>query len=290
MLSTLNDVLQEAQKGAYAVGAFNTPNLESVMAVVAAAEELGVPVILSHAEVHEPMMPIEIIGPIMLDFAARAKMPVVVHLDHGSSYDLAVKAIRLGFTSLMYDQSACSYEENGKRTAEVCKMAHAVGVSVEAELGHILNAETASGESSHAQGETDTGQLYTDPQKAREFIELTGADALAIAFGTAHGIYATKPVLDLNRIAAIREETDVPLVMHGGSGVDEAQYRTAIQNGITKINYFTYMSQAGGGGVARQIENTKAQGGQVFFHDIANWGIEAMKQDVKKAMEVFSMR
>lgn len=288
MLTTMKDVLLTAKKHKYAVGAFNVPNLESIQAVISAAEELQTPVIIQHAEVHEKYIPLAVIGPIMLDFAKRAAVPVCVHLDHGSSFDLCMQAIRLGFTSIMYDASAKSYEENFNETKEMVRIAHAVGVSVEAELGHIFTSAIGGGEGRGAVGAEDFASLedcYTDPETARKFVEGTNVDALAISFGTTHGVYLTKPRLDLNRITEIKEKIDIPLVMHGGSGLSDDDFKTAIHNGITKINYYTYGTIAGGKQVAKMLETTPAE--ELFYHDIVLAGIAGIKANIKAAMQVF---
>lgn len=289
MLVTLKEILSEAHKQKYAVGAFNVPNLESIIAVIQAAEEEGVPVIIQHAEVHEDLITLDIIGPIMLEFAKAAKVPVCVHLDHGASFDLCMKAIRLGFTSIMYDASGKSFEENLSETKEVVRIAHAVGVSVEAELGHIFTSSVGGGEGRGAVGLSDYESVedcYTNPDLAREFVEATGVDALAISFGTTHGVYLTAPALDLNRILAIKEKIDIPFVMHGGSGVSDEDFKTAIHNGITKINYFTYMSLAGGKEVADSLGKSPDMK-NTFFHDISLAGIRGMKENARKAMRIF---
>ena len=243
MLVTLSELLKDAKEEKYAVGAFNVPNLEAIRGVIQAAEELESPVILQHAEVHENLIGLKEIGPIMLQYAKAAKVPVAVHLDHGASYEMCVKAIRLGFTSVMYDASSKEYELNLEETKEIVKIAHAAGVSVEAELGHIFTSAVGGGEgrgSDSSDDYEDLEDVYTDPDLAKEFVEATGVDCLAIGFGTVHGIYLKEPKLDLNRILQIKEKIDVPFVMHGGSGVSEENYRTAIKNGICKINYYTY--------------------------------------------------
>lgn len=288
MLVTLNELLKDAKEGKYAVGAFNVPNLEAIRGVIQAAEELGSPVILQHAEVHENLIGLEEIGPIMLQYAKAAKVPVAVHLDHGASYEMCVKAIRLGFTSVMYDASSKEYEVNIEETKEIVKIAHAAGVSVEAELGHIFTSAVGGGEgrgSDSSEDYEDLEDVYTDPDLAKAFVEETGVDCLAIGFGTVHGIYLKEPKLDLNRILQIKEKIDVPFVMHGGSGVSEENYRTAIKNGICKINYYTYMNKAAGKAVQECLE--KNSGDSVFFDELSLSATAAMKDNVKAAMEIF---
>lgn len=289
MLVTLKEVLDQAKKEKYGVGAFNTPNLEAVKAVIEAAEEVGSPVILQHAEVHEDLISIEEIGPVMLDYARRASVPVAVHLDHGASFEMCIKAIRQGFTSVMYDASSKPYEDNLAETKEIVRIAHAAGVSVEAELGHIFTSEIGSGEGGNADSSEDYENLddvYTDPKLAKEFVEATGIDCLAIAFGTVHGMYVKKPKLDLDRITAIKQEIDVPFVMHGGSGVSEENYKIAIKNGICKINYFTYMSKAGGEAIKDYLAD-QVEGAPWFFDQLSTIAYQGMKADVKKAIEIF---
>lgn len=289
MLVTMKEILKDAKERKYAIGAFNVPNLESVQAVISAAEELNVPVILQHAEVHENLISMQEIGPIMLDYAKRALVPVCVHLDHGASFDLCVQAIRLGFTSIMYDASSKSYEENFNGTKEIVKIAHAAGVSVEAELGHIFTSSVGGGEGRGAVGAEDFDSLddcYTDPVTAKTFVEGTNVDALAISFGTTHGVYLTEPKLDLNRITEIKNEIDIPFVMHGGSGVSDEDFKTAIRNGITKINYYTYGAMAGGNRIREYVQSVGE--GEIFLHDILAAGKEGVKEDVKAAMKIFA--
>ncbi len=289
MLVTMKSILDDAKKRRYAAGAFNVPNLESIQAVISAAEELQVPVILQHAEVHENLISLPEVGPIMLDYAKRSSVPVCVHLDHGASFELCIQAIRSGFTSIMYDASAKSYEENLRETKEIVKIAHAAGVSVEAELGHIFTSSLGGGEGRGTVGAKDFASLddcYTDPVTARTFVKETGVDALAISFGTTHGVYLTEPKLDLNRITQIRNEINIPLVMHGGSGISDEDFKTAIRNGITKINYYTYGSMAGGNNVRELIANAGNE--KVFYHDIVTAAKEGIKADVKTAMTIFA--
>lgn len=282
MICSLQEILSDAKKNTYAVGSFNTPNLEALIAVIAAAEECAMPVIISHAQVHESLISLDVIGEIMVSHAKRAKVPVCVHLDHGEDIDYLEKAMKIGFTSVMYDGSVLPYEENVVNCHKAVQIAKTYGVDVEGELGRLSHPETGSGQ------ETQEGQsMYTDPAQAKQFVDQTGVAALAIAFGTAHGMYTTPPVLDLDRVALIAQQVETPLVMHGGSGVGESGFRRAIQNGISKINYYTYMALAGGNGVQKMLqESTKP----CYFHDVALCGIEAMKKDAFDAMQVFGKR
>ena len=276
MKSSLKEVLGWAEAHNCAVGAFNTPTFENVTAVLSAAEKQGVPVIISHAELHESEgAPLDRVGPLMVWAAERAKVPVCVFLDHGETIDYVKHAVDLGFTGVMYDASLKSYDENVAGTKEIVAYAHARGVQVEAEIGSLAQRE----------GGADGGgaAVYTDPELAMRFVEATGIDALAASFGTAHGIYKAKPVLDFDRIRRIRELTNLPLVMHGGSGVSPDDYRTAISCGIRKINYYSYMARAGKDAVAAKL----ASGDVTFFHVLAAEATNAMEADVARAIEVF---
>lgn len=291
MLVSLTELLNDANEKGYAVGAFNATSLESLTAIIQAAEETGKGVILNHAEVHSSIITIEEIGPIMVDRAKKAKVPVCVHLDHGTSLESCVNAIRLGFSSVMLDDSGADYEENVRNTALVCRLAHSLGVTVEADLGHIFSSDIGIGESA-VQETLDSfdsvDDVFTDPDTAKDFVERTGVDALAIAFGTVHGVYQTKPQLDLDRIKRIKEKVDVPLVMHGASGLSKEEFQTAIKNGIRKINYYTYSALAGGRAVKEAMDKVKP-GDNVFYHDIPLIGIKAIKEDIVNAIKIFSL-
>ena len=274
MLVDLKEILKTAEENKCAIGSFNTPNLTSIKAVISAAEELEQPVIIMHAQVHEEMglCKMDEIAPVMLFMADRARVPVCVHLDHGTDLEYIKRGMELGFTSVMYDGSELTVEENRKNTSLTVEWAMKHGISVEAEVGSMGAREGG------AQGNES---IYTDPDAARDFVEQTGIDALACAFGTAHGIYLKEPKLDFDRLDRIHKLVSVPLVMHGGSGVSEADYRRVIELGIRKINYYTYMAKAGGAAVENMKDKT-------FFHDIEVTAQLAMKEDVMKAISVFS--
>lgn len=273
MLVTLKNILNLAEAKKIAVGSFNTPNFESLQAVISAAEELNSPVIIMHAQVHEEMglCKMEEIAPIMLFMADRASVPVCVHLDHGTSMDYVKLGLDLGFTSVMYDGSEESLEVNRANTSMIVENATKYGASVEAEVGS-MGAREGGGEGG--------GSIYTDPDLAKQFAEDTGIDALACAFGTAHGIYLNEPKLDFDRVENIKSKISVPIVMHGGSGVSEEDYRRVIKCGVRKINYYTYMAKAGGEAVSKMTN-------AVFFHDMARAAKDAMKADVSRAIKIF---
>ena len=276
MLVNLREILALAEEKKCAVGAFNTPNLECVNAVLSAAEKLNVPVIISHAELHEEVSPLAKIGPVMVRAAKDAKVPVCVHLDHCETLDYMAQALEIGFTGVMYDGSTLPYEENLANTKKAVAMAKNYNCGVEAELGALASREGG--------GANASGPVYTDPDEAVTFCKETGIDALAPSFGTAHGIYKSKPVLDLDRVKVISEKTGLPLVMHGGSGVSPEDYRTGITNGLRKINYYSYMSKAGTSAVRELLEKEDV----TFFHDLALAAQKAMQADAEKAMRVFA--
>lgn len=273
MLVTLKEILKTAEERQIAVGSFNTPNMTSIQAVLGAAKELNQPVILMHAQVHEEMglCRMEEIAPVMLMFAERASVPVCVHLDHGTDLDYVKKGLRLGFTSVMYDGSTLSAEENTANTRLAVAAAAETGASVEAEIGSMGAREG---------GEGAAASIYTDPAAAVKFVADTGIDALACAFGTAHGFYKDKPKLDFARLSNIHSLVGVPLVMHGGSGVSEDDYREVIRRGVRKVNYYTYMAKAGGDAISNKSYSQ--------FHDALTDAEKAMRENVKKAIAVFA--
>lgn len=276
MLVNLNEVLKYAEENNCAIGSFNTPNFASLKAVLSAAEEKNIPVIIMHAQVHEEMGLCQMaeIAPIMKFMAEKSTVPVCMHLDHGTDVDYIEKGLELGFTSVMYDGSLLSKDENYANTVRVVEMAKKYNASVEAEIGS-MGAREGGGEGDES--------IYTDPDDAKDFSEKTGIDALACAFGTAHGLYTKEPKLDFERLAEIKDKVLVPLVMHGGSGVSTEDYKKVIELGIRKINYYTYMAKAGGKAVA-EAEN------KMFFHDLELAAIAGMKEDVEKAMDIFVLK
>ena len=282
MLVNLKEILEIAERDNIAIGMFNATGFDSLQAVIAAAEELNQPVIIAHAEVHNVYNDISIVGPAMIAAAKNAKVPVCVHLDHGESMEMIWRALRIGFTSVMIDASALPYEENLALTKQVTEMAHAMGVSVEAELGRLVTGE--AGSKAEANTEMKAEDFYTDPAEAAAFCRETGVDALAIAFGTAHGFYTAQPALDFDVVKNVKAATNLPLVMHGGSGVSEEGFKKAIAGGIRKINYYSYMSKAGYEAAKAEIE----AGNSKYLHDVEFAAMQAMKEDVKRAIRVFA--
>lgn len=287
MLATLNDLMKIAEEKQIAIGSFNTPNLEALQAVIGAAEEEDLPAIVMFAQCHEPWMPIDVIGPIMIELAKKASVPICVHLDHGETLDYVQKCVDLGFTGIMYDGSVLPYEENLANSKKAVEMAAKTGASVEVELGTMGRRESGAGDDTGAGDET---KIYTDPDLAAEFVEKTGTDLLACSFGTTHGIYLEEPKLDFDVVRNVRAKTNnIPVVMHGGSGVSREDYHNAVKAGVRKINYFTYMDKAGGAAAVETVKNAD-ENEPMFFSTVSMAARDAMKENARAAMRMFALR
>ena len=212
MLVNMKEMLEKAKNEKYGVGFFNAVNIEMARAIIETAEELRAPVIVGTAEILLPVMALDRTAEFLIPMAQKASVPVAVHYDHGLTFKKCMEALKLGYSSIMYDCSTASYEENLENVAEMVRICHAMGVSVEAELGHVGDNEGAG----RLENPSD---FYTDPDVAQDFVEKTGTDALAVAVGNAHGDYKFPPKLDFDRITEIAEKTGIPLVLHGGSGL-----------------------------------------------------------------------
>ena len=237
-LISLKQGLSHAQKHGYALGAFNALDSHFINAIFAAGLKQRAPFILNIAEVHFKYVDLESLVATIKAKSQQHDLPVILNLDHGLTFDNIMRAIRLGFTSVMFDGSSLSYDENIKHTQEIVRMCHAIGVSVEAELGAVGGDEGGA-----LYGSADA-RFFTDPLKARDFVAQTNIDALAVAIGNAHGKYKGEPKLDFARLEKIRDESGIPLVLHGGSGISTEDFKKAIRLGIHKINFYTGMSQA----------------------------------------------
>lgn len=229
-LVTMKTLLERAKNEHRGVGAFSVGNMEMVKGAVKAAEELSTPIILQIAEVRLKHSPLELMGPMMVQAAKEAKVDIAVHLDHGLTMETVKKALELGFTSVMFDSSTYPFEENIERTRQVVELVAKYGATVEAELGLVGGSED---------GSTDHGIRCTDPDDAKVFCERTGIDALAVAIGNAHGNYPVAPKLAFDVLEKIHEKTEVPLVLHGGSGITDEDFQKAISLGIIKVNIAT---------------------------------------------------
>ncbi len=279
MLVNMNEVLYPAKKGKYAVGLFNAVNLELARGIIAAAESTGSPIIMGTAEVLFPYGPLEEVSYYLIPMAKKAKVPVVIHLDHGLKKETCIKALELGFSSIMYDCSIDPYEENVRKVKEMADIAHSYGATIEGELGHVGDNEGSAEGSSHLE---DPKKYYTDPKQAKDFVQRTGVDALAIAVGTAHGAYKLPPKLDFERIRTIARTIDVPLVLHGGSGLTDQDFKQAIQDGISKVNIFTDINVAAVKAALRNFLDT-----DLGIIELIPAQVEAVKQEVIKKLTLF---
>lgn len=275
MLVNMNDVLLPAKEKGYGVGFFNAVNVEMARAVIETAEELNAPVMVGTAEVLLPAMEMERVAEYLIPMAQKAKVPVCVHYDHGLTKERCKQAIELGFTSIMYDCSMDDYETNIARLKEMTDVCHALNITVEGELGHV-------GGNAGAGMLENPSDYFTDPDTALDFVRRTGVDSLAVAVGNAHGDYAFPPKLDFERIRRISEMTDLPLVLHGGSGLSNDDFKQAVSCGICKVNIFTDIDKAGKAG----IEKGLAAGAKTMM-GLIPYEIEAMKEVVRKKITLF---
>ncbi len=278
MLVNLDQVLKKAKAEKYAVGLFNTHDTDMLEAAISAAEEARSPIIIGTAEVLLPYGDLPLIAPALVAAAKRATVPVVVHYDHGLTFEKTMEALKLGFSSVMYDASAKDYETNVAETAEMTKIAHALGATIEGEIGHVGLAQDGD----------DRNGLYTTVEEAVDFQTKTGVDALAVAVGNAHGVYKSKPCIQLDRIAELNSAVMCPLVMHGGSGLSADDFRNAIERGIAKMNIHTDMVCAG---MRAMYESCDAHNRDKIvtwdYLDTRKAKVEAIKQVVARKLQLF---
>ena len=275
MLVNMKEILGKAKDGKYGVGFFNAVNVEMARAIIETAEELNAPVIVGTAEILLPAMSLERVSEYLIPMAEKAKVPVCVHYDHGLTFEKCMEAIKLGFTSIMYDCSTSDYETNVEKVAEMTKICHAMGITVEGELGHV-------GDNAGEGKLENPSDYFTDPDTAVDFVKRTGVDVLAVAVGNAHGDYAFPPKLDFERIDTISNMTGTPLVLHGGSGLSDDDFRQAVSLGVCKVNIFTDIDKAGKAG----IEKGLAAGAKSMMNLIP-YEIEAMKEVVREKINLF---
>jgi len=275
MLVNMNDILLPAREGKYGVGFFNAVNVEMARAIIETAEELHAPVMVGTAEILLPAMPLENVADYLIPMAKRASVPVCVHYDHGLSFSKCMEALKLGFTSIMYDCSMADYEMNVDKVSEMVRICHAMGVSVEGELGHVGDNEGAGKLSKPS-------DYYTDPMIAEDYAHRTGIDSLAVAVGNAHGDYKFPPKLDFERIKVISDKTGLPLVLHGGSGLTGDDFRRAVEKGVCKVNIFTDLDKAGVKDVRTAMDS-----GVKSLMGLIPWEMEAMKAVVKDKICLF---
>ena len=273
-LVTSKEMLLKAQQGGYAVGAFNAENMEMVKAIIQAAEELKAPVMIQTTPSTIKYGTLETYQAIVAAEAAKASVPVCLHLDHGSSFELAVQAMKAGYTSVMIDGSHEDFENNIAVTKKVVDVAKAFGIPVEAELGKV------GGKEDDLEADADTN---TDPQEAKEFVERTGVSSLAVAIGTAHGFYVGTPILDKPRVSAIKEVVEVPLVLHGASGLSEEDVRECVERGMCKVNFATELRVA----YTDAVKKLLAEKPETFDpKKLGVVGIEAVKEQVIARMKM----
>lgn len=275
MLVNMNEILLAAKSGKYGVGFFNAVNVEMARAIIETAEELNAPVMVGTAEILLPAMELERVAEYLIPMAKKAKVPVCVHYDHGLTFDRCMEAVKLGFTSIMYDCSMDDYETNIAKVAEMTKICHSMGITVEGELGHV-------GDNAGEGKLTNPSDYFTNPDTAQDFVKRTSVDALAVAVGNAHGDYAFPPKLDFERIDVIAQKTGVPLVLHGGSGLSDDDFKQAVALGVSKVNIFTDIDKAGKAG----IEKGLAEGAKTMM-GLIPYEIEAMKEVVKEKITLF---
>ncbi|MCQ6560544.1 class II fructose-bisphosphate aldolase [Paenibacillus mendelii] len=281
---SMGELLRDASKRGYAVPCFNAINLDMVRGIIQAAEEARSPVILCHAEIHFKYTPLAQIAPIMVEAMNKAKVPVSILLDHGKSFSAVTQAMHMGFNAIMFDGSEYEYEENVRRTAEIVKIARTLDVSVEGELGYVTRPKSGGAEGDDDDSIIDDTTLYTDPDQAREFVERTGIDALAAAFGTVHGVYLKKPQLDLERLGEINRKAGVPIVMHGGSGLSDDDFQRSIDQGVAKINYYTGMALKV---MDRARERFAQSEEKMFYHEFMMNVIGDLQEDAQGIMHTF---
>ena len=275
MLVNMNEILMPAKKGGYGVGFFNAVNIEMARAVIETAEEMDSPVMIGTAEILLPYMPLERVAGYLIPMAEKASVPVCVHYDHGLTYDKCIEAMDLGFTSIMYDCSTLGFEENLEKVGKMAEICHSRDVTIEGELGHVGDNEGA--------GKLEKPEdFYTDPDQAVRFVDNTKVDSLAVAVGNAHGDYKFPPRLDFERIKTIADLTGIPLVLHGGSGLSDDDFREAVKRGICKINIFTDIDKAGKAGLEKGIN-----AGAATLTGLMEYEIGAMKEVVRKKIELF---
>lgn len=275
MLVNMNDILLPAKKSGYGVGFFNAVNVEMARAIIETAEEMNAPVMVGTAEILLPAMSLERVSEYLIPMAEKAKVPVCVHYDHGLTLEKCVEAMNLGFTSIMYDCSTESYDVNVEKVADMVNRCHKLGITVEGELGHV-------GDNEGAGKLDDPSAWFTDPEVALDYVNKTGVDSLAIAVGNAHGDYKFPPKLDFERISVISNKTNLPLVLHGGSGLADDDFREAVKRGICKVNIFTDIDKAGKQGIE---EGLKA--GAKTMMGLIPYEIDAMKAVVREKINLF---
>lgn len=282
MLANLAEMLQDAEKKNYAIASINTPNQISLRAVIAAAEEVNIPITINHAQMEQGHIPIEIAVPLMVEYAKKSTVPISVHVDHGLDMNHIMKAVRLGVTSIMYDCSQLPLEQNIAEVKKLIGLVRHLGIAIEAEVGQMpANMPDGTHKSSDL---SDLSLYYTNPKEAQYFCEQTGVDVLTVSIGTVHGVYAGEPKLNIPLLKQIKEVTpNTSLGIHGGSGTPYDQIRAAINGGIKKINFFTAIDTAPAPILAKMIEEAD---GPVNFYKIADRAMEIIYEKTVEILRV----
>lgn len=273
-LVTMREIFVSAEEDNFGIGAFSVANMEMVMGAIQAAEELRSPIILQIAEVRLKHSPLHLIGPLMVEAAKQSVVPVAVHFDHGLTYEKIKQALDIGFTSVMYDGSHLPLKENIEKTKEIVKLANFYGATVEAEIGRVGGSED---------GSEDIEITITGVEEAEKFAEETKVDALAIAIGNAHGVYKGEPNLRFDRLKEIDERVEIPLVLHGGSGIEENDFKECIKLGIRKINVATSTFNNVINHINKNVQSSCYTDYFVFHQDV----IRAAYENVKYHIEIF---
>lgn len=275
MLVNLSSMLKDAHLKKHAIGSFNVYNFETIKGVLESADELKKPVIVAFGEKYLDNMDLNTVYAVVNSLAKNISTPVALHLDHCKSFEHIIQAIRAGFTSVMFDGSSLGFEENLRKTAQIVSIAHAVGVTVEAELGALSRGDYSN--------EDEGKQIYTDPDQAEEFVKKTEVDALAVSIGTVHGMYKGEPKIDIGVLKAISSKIDIPLVLHGGSGTPEATIKECIYNGICKINVNTEISMY----TVNKIKEALKSDTNYHLSKVSLMEVKYVKEVVKKYMNMF---
>jgi fructose-bisphosphate aldolase class II len=283
-LVSAKEILMDARARKYGIPNLLAGNVEMILGQVRAAEAENAPLMLAFNQGVTPQIPLEIGVPLMVTAARLATVPVATILDHGHTLEDIVKTIQLGSSSVMFDGSDLPYEENVRQTCEIVRVAHALGVSVEAELGSIGGSSIELGYATPVSTEEDPTHFFTDPDLTVDFVRRTGIDSLAISFGNTHGPYRGEPHLDLDRVRQIYARVEIPLVMHGASGLADIDYGNLIDSGISKINYYTAIAR-GASQDLKQVVN-QADEETMIYHQTIAWGINYFYQETRKLLSL----
>ena len=284
MLISLRDVCRLAEQNNMAVAAVNSASLEAIRAAIAVAEETGYPIIIQHAEVHESLIPLTQVAPIVTSLAEQSSARICLHLDHCEHLSYAHRALNLGFTGVMFDGSALPYEQNVEYSQAAADMCADFGAGLECELGSMGGRE--GGDPDQGSTAEESGAVYTDPAMAADFIRQTGLDALACSFGTVHGLYKGEPHLNFEVLDQIRANVKTPLVMHGGSGVSDEDFVKSINAGVRKINYYTYGVKYAAEAVNAMVADRGA--GVTYWHDMTTTAYESLCKTFEHIVKVYA--